>query len=325
MAFLKWEVSRFMFFRKLKCIFLCIAAVLSGILLSGCDSSSAELVDEITAETSASVIVETTKAIAETVSETTTVTTTETTTEITTTETATEVTAKTTTEANIEIPTPTETTVKIQTETTIESTTEAPSETTTETTTETTQPINLTPEELEVYNSMPDIVFVLSHCYGRSDPNWGAYSNIRGFYITKNGEVKMYKFSDEEERKYMDVAKVYDELKNVTCSELVFRGEGDEITQSDLDTVAISELIELYNKLLLVDEKSEFEEMENSNNALYGIYKLYGIRTNKNGKNEIILLSLKGDYYRTNKDMYAQEINAKIYENISPFSYYRIL
>lgn len=314
-----------MFFRKLKCIFLCIAAVLSGILLSGCDSSSAELVDEITAETSASVIVETTKAIAETVSETTTVTTTETTTEITTTETATEVTAKTTTEANIEIPTPTETTVKIQTETTIESTTEAPSETTTETTTETTQPINLTPEELEVYNSMPDIVFVLSHCYDRSDPRWGAYSNIRGFYITKDGEIKMYEFSDEEERKYRDVTKVYDELENVTYSELIFQAEKDEISQSDLDTVPMSDLIELYNKLLLVDEKSKFKEHTSYCDVEVGLYELYGIRTNKNGEKEFILLSTRGDYYLTSKDVYAQEVNDEVWNIDYPFSWYRML
>lgn len=329
-----------MLLKKLKRIFLCAAMVLSGILLSGCDSSSAELVDEITAEATASVTAENTKAAAETVSETTTVTTTEATTEITTTETTTEittpettteVTAKTTAEADTEVPTETATavlpeiTTTTRTETTIETTTEAPSETTTETTTETTQPLNLTPEELEVYNSMPDIVFVLSHCYGLSDPNWGSYSNIRGFYITKNGEVKMYAFSNEEESKYIDVAEVYDELENVTCSELLFRGEGDEITQDDLDTVAISDLIELYNKLLLVDEKSKFKQSNNYCDVVTGIYQLYGIRTNKNGGKEIILLSLRGDYYLTNKDIYAQEISDEVWNIGYPFSEYRML
>ena len=130
----------------------------------------------------------------------------------------------------------------------------------------------------------------------------------------------MYAFSDKEERKYIDVAKVYDELENVTCSELIF--QGDEITQSDLDTVPISYLIELYNKLMLVDEKSEFEERENSWDVVQGAYSLYGIRTNKNGEKEIILLRLWGDYYLTNKDIYAQEISDEIRHSIYPFSHY---
>lgn len=311
-------------------MFLCTAMVLSGILLSGCDSSSAELVDEITAETLASVTAEVTKSASATVSETTTATTTETTTEITTTEAVTEVMAKTTTEADTEVPTVTATaalpeiTTTTQTETTIETTTEAPSETTTETTTETTQPLDLTPEELEVYNSMPDIVFVLSHCY-MSATRYSKYTNIRGFYITQNGEVKMYAFSDEEESKYIDVTEIYDELENVTCSELVFRAEEDEITQSDLDTVAISDLIELYNKLLLVDEKSEFEKSNSYCDVSCGIYELYGIRTNKNGEKEIILLSLRGDYYLTNKDIYAQEVSDEVWNIGYPFSRYRMM
>lgn len=319
-----------MLLKKLKCIFLCAAMVLGGILLSGCDSSSAELVDEITAEATASVTAENTKAAAETVSETTTVTTTEATTEITTPETAAEVTAKTTAKAETEVPKETTTavlpeiTTKTQTETTTETTIETTTETTTETTAETTQSLNLTPEELEVYNSMPDIVFVLSHCY-MSATRYSKYTNIRGFYITKDGEVKMYAFSDEEESKYIDVTKVYDELENVTCSELVFRAEEDEITQSDLDTVAISDLIELYNKLLLVDEKSKFKQSDNYCDVSCGIYELYGIRTNKNGKKEVILLSLRGDYYLTNKDIYAQEISDEVWNIGYPFSEYRML
>ena len=132
----------------------------------------------------------------------------------------------------------------------------------------------------------------------------------------------MYAFINEKESKYIDVTEVYDELKNVTCSELVFRGEGDEITQDDLDTVAISYLIELYNKLLLVDEKSEFEKSSNSQDVSCGIYKLYGIRTNKNGDKEIILLRQWGDYYLKNKDIYAQEISDEIRHSIYPLSHY---
>lgn len=135
----------------------------------------------------------------------------------------------------------------------------------------------------------------------------------------------MYAFSNEEESKYIDVTEVYDELENVTCSELVFRGEGDEITQDDLDTVVISDLIELYNQLLLVDEKSEFEKRDKYSDVSCGIYKLYGIRTNKNGEKEIILLSLRGDYYLISEDIYTQEISDEIWNSIYPFSEYRML
>lgn len=334
--------KQLMFLKKLKCI-LCAAIALIGILLlSGCDSTSAELVDEpvsesavqqeeaeitnteVTTNITTSAIRTTVETETENLTESTTFTST-----ATLTETKAEITtaaAEITTEASIE------TTIEIVTEVTTETTTMPTAMTVTDTDTAekviaetTTEPdlTGLTPKELQTYNSMPDIVFVLSHCYDFSAPY--TYTNIRGVYITKNGEVKLYAFSDEEERKYMDVAGVYDELKNMTCPELSFRGEGDEITQSDLDTVSTSDLIELYNELLLVDEKSEFEERENPNDAVYGLYKLYGIRTNKNGEKEIILLSLKGDYYRTNKDIHAQEINTEIYESISPFSYYRIL
>ncbi len=251
-------------------------------MLSGCDSSSAELVDEITAEAITSVTAETTKAASETISETTTVTTTETTTEVT---------EKTAAESDTEVPS--ETAAEVQTETTND----------------------LTPEELEVYNSMPDIVFVLSHTYY-------TYPNIRGFYITKNGEIKMYAFSDEKEGVYTAVPEIYDELENVTCSELSLFDGGHEITQDDLDTVAISGLIELYNKLLLVDEKSEFEEKNNYCDVVNGIFELYGIRTNKSGEKEIILLSLKGDYYLISEDIYAREISDEVYNIGYPFSRY---
>ena len=267
-------------------------ALVFMVLLSGCSKA-----DE------ASVPVEETTTTTETITEATTATTTEPTTVTTTEATTTEPATETTTEAT------TATTTEPATETTTESTTV----TTTEPTTVTTE-IALTPEELEIYNTMPDIVFVLSHCY-YSSSKYGKYSNIRGVYVTRNGEMKMYAFSDEEEGKYRDIPKVYDNLKNVTCSELVFRQEGDEFTQDDLNTVSMSDLIELYKNLMLVDKKAKIAESGNTTDAIYGMYKLYGIRVDKDGEKEIILLSGWGDDYYLNTDLYADEI-AKNIKNI---------
>lgn len=248
-----------MHLKKLKCTLLCAAMILNVILLlSGCDSASAELADEPTSESvvqqeeteitntetttniTTSEVRTTVETETENLIESTTFTSTET---LTATKTeATTTAAEVTTEASIE------TTIEIVTEVTTETTTMPTAMTVTDTDTAekviaetTTEPdlTGLTPKELQTYNSMPDIVFVLSHCYDRSDPRWGAYSNIRGFYITKNGEVKLYAFSDEEERKYIDVTEVYDELENVTYSELIFQAGKDEISQSDLDRKSV--------------------------------------------------------------------------------------
>lgn len=296
-----------------------------ALFLSGCDRSTTELVDETISEstvlqTSAETTT-TTETATEATSAVTTAITTETTTKATTattTETTTETTTANTTETTA-APTTTVTTTPTTTEITTNTTTETTTVTTTETTTEaTTEDItaDLTPEELEIYNSMPDIVFVFSHMYRRTSRDY--YSNIRGFYITKNGEIKMYAFSDEEEFKYTDVVEVYDELENVTCSELILRMEGDEVTQDDLDRVPISDLIELYNRLLLVDEKANIKQKESHEDAIQGIYELYGIRKNQNGKKKIILLDGWGDYHAINEDIYAQEIS----KDIDSYFYY---
>lgn len=333
-----------MVLKKLKCTLLCAAMILNVILLlSGCDSASAELADEPTSEsvvqqeeteitnteTTTNITISEVRTTVETETENLTESTTFTSTEtLTATKTeATTTAAEVTTEASIG------TTIEIVTEVTTETTTMPTAMTVTDTDTAekviaetTTEPdlTGLTPKELQTYNSMPDIVFVLSHQY-MTATRPAKYTNIRGFYITKNGEVKLYAFCDEEEGKYRDVTEVYDELENMTCSELIFRAEEDEITQSYLDTVPTSDLIELYNKLLLVDEKSEFEKRDNNQDVSCGIYDLYGIRTNKSSEKEFILLSTRGDYYLISKDVYAQEVNDEVWNIDYPFSWYRML
>ncbi len=273
-----------MFNRKVRLIIT--VALSTALLLSGCGSSTAELFDETILEST----------VLQTSAETTT-------------------TAEATTEATTAAITAT--TTKTTTETTTETKTETEAEI------ETTQERELTPEEVNLMNDMPEIVFVLSHSYWSSSKD--EYSNIRGFYITKNGEVKMYAFSDEEESKYTDIIEVYDELENVTCSDMIFRAEGDKITQDDLNTVPISDLIELYKKLLLVDNESKIKEEENAADAVYGHYELYGIRANQNSEKEFILLDGWGESFLINEDINAQEISNEIRSSIYPFSYYSMM
>lgn len=199
------------------------------------------------------------------------------------------------------------------TETITETTTEPTTITTTEPTTVTTE-IALTPEEMEIYNTMPDIVFVLAHCYNmRSDE----YSNIRGFYVTKDGKVKMYAFSDEEPEKYRDIFEVYDELENVTCSEFYFENDEHVFKQDDLDTISKKHLIVQYQKLMLADKRSPIRGRNTYLDWIVGDYDLYGIRTKQDGTKEIIYLSGWGDYYYINTDTYADEIYKDL-DNIFP-------
>ena len=286
------------------------AALSAALILSGCGSSAAELVDETISESTVLQTSAETTTTTATTPETTTATTTAATTTTTMTETTTKATTAATTETTV-APTTTVTTTPTTTETTTNATTETTTVTTTETTTEDIT-ADLTPEELEIYNSMPDIVFVFSHRYWSSSSFWDKYSNIRGFYITKDGKIKMYAFSDEEESKYTDVVEVYDELENVTCSEMTFHMEDNEITQDDLDKVAISDLIELYNRLLFVDEKAYIEKQENHGDSTPEDYMIYGVRLNKYGKKEFILLSGWGLTFYTNTDTCAQEIYTDI-------------
>ena len=295
------------------------AALSAALLLSGCGSSAAELVDETILEST----VLQTSAETTTTTVTTTATTPETTNAATTaatTTTMTETTTKATTAATTETtaaPTTTVTTTPTTTETTTNATTETTTVTTTETTTEaTTEDVtaDLTPEELEIYNSMPDIVFVLAHHYNSVSEEW--YSKNRGFYIKKNGDIKMFNFIEDD--KYYEIPERFEAIENYTCSEMHYKYD-DIITQDDLDTVSIKVLIEQYGKLLLVDKSSKIIKEDNAGCSYEGDFKLYAIRTAKKETQEIIQLSGWGDEgFYTNTDSYAQEIS----KDINPYFYY---
>lgn len=174
---------------------------------------------------------------------------------------------------------------------------------------ETTTERKLTSEEIELINNMPDIVFVLSHKWSYSS-QCEDYSNIRGFYITKSGEIKMYAFSDDEPNKYVSVIDVFDELEDNVCSE--FNYNGLIFTQDSLDIVSKVKLAEQYENLLLVDKTAEIEQWDNPTDSINGYFCLYGVRTIGEDSKEIIFLSGWGDTLYKNTDMNAKEI----YENI---------
>ncbi len=48
--------------------------------------------------------------------------------------------------------------------------------------------------------------------------------------------------------------------------------------------------------------------------VLLGFYRLYGIRADRDGNNEVIFLQELGDFYSENTDPYAKEVFEKIYD-----------
>ena len=156
-------------------------------------------------------------------------------------------------------------------------------------------------------NEMPEIVFVISHHY--SD------HNINGFYITKNGEVKMYDFRDREEH-IDDVINVLDELESATCSEM----EIDEyfVRKEDLKAVPKHKVIEYYLTLLQINKESKIVSYEDFTDTEYGYGDYYGIRS-INGNNEVITLSGWGSIYNVNMDELSSELS---YRKVFPQFFY---
>ncbi|MCL2055213.1 MAG: hypothetical protein FWG90_12395 [Oscillospiraceae bacterium] len=159
-----------------------------------------------------------------------------------------------------------------------------------ETTAETTA--ELTEEEVnDLIESMPEIVFVMSHDYY-------PYST-RGFYILNSGEIKIFDFYTIEPGGEFDIREHYDELKEVTHEELMFFpywGAEPEFMKtvdlSDIPPIPQDELAGFYQTLLLFDAKNEYRAPAVNipvPTMDTGTYKIYGIRTDQNGGNEIIL------------------------------------
>ncbi len=198
-----------------------------------------------------------------------------------------------------------------ETTTTAEATTEATTAATTatakETTTETTQERELTPEEVEIYDGMPDIVFVMS--YQIDD------DNIFGCYVMKTGEIKLFDFRSIAPDEIYDVKDVYDRLEEAGCERLEPRSamhyDIHLITEDKLNHLSQYEMIGYYKRLLLIEGDAEYVKWGWTLDADGGYYKLYGIKENDQGDKECILLSgygIDSEYEHSNsdaRDMYA--------------------
>ena len=188
-------------------------------------------------------------------------------------------------------------------------------ETTVETTTlETTA--KYSEEELEqMAQNMPEIVFVMSHHYDNS--------NIVGYYVTNTGEIKLYDFRQIAPDETYEILDVYDRLEEAVCSEIkpseYIKSKSESmyqeqsITSNHLETVSRDMLIQNYKKLLLVDTDSDYEITENIFNETQGYNSVYGIRSNKDEKKEIILLMSYEEYVFRRYDDYTIDLYNWIY------------
>ncbi len=198
----------------------------------------------------------------------------------------------------------TEATTAVITATTTKTTTETKTETEAEI--ETTQERELTPEEVEIYDGMPDIVFVMS--YQIDD------DNIFGCYVMKTGEIKLFDFRSIAPSEIYDVKDVYDRLEEAGCERLEPRTEiywSDEdyderlITEDELNILSQDKIIGYYKRLLLIEGDAEYIKWGYVLDSYWGYYKLYGIKKNEQGVNECIILSGYGadsEYLHNNPD-----------------------
>ncbi|MBQ6944072.1 MAG: hypothetical protein IJN43_07030 [Ruminococcus sp.] len=188
-------------------------------------------------------------------------------------------------------------------------------ETTSETTTEVTT-AKYSEEELEqMAQNMPEIVFVMSHHYDNS--------NIVGYYVTNTGEIKLYDFRQIAPDETYEILDVYDRLEEAVCSEIkpseYIKSKSESmyqeqsITSNHLETVSRDMLIQNYKKLLLVDTDSDYEITENIFNETQGYNSVYGIRSNKDEKKEIILLMSYEEYVFRRYDDYTIDLYNWIY------------
>lgn len=122
-------------------------------------------------------------------------------------------------------------------------------------------PRELTQEDKDILNEMPEIVFVdmMSQVY--------AGDIIYGFYLNKEGEVRYYEYYDEEaEKKWNEltnnrigVLDVYSD-NNIDMPE-IWNRMYEEIQKESIDTgirVEKDKLVDMYKMLLRIDDKADF-------------------------------------------------------------------
>lgn len=157
----------------------------------------------------------------------------------------------------------------------------------------TTAEYELTEEDLQLLDSMPEIVFITSHYYFDE--------NIKGYFITNEGEIKMYDFRNIAPDETYDLLEVMDRLDTAVCTEI------DEFKAEDLCDISKIDLIKYY-KLLLDIKSNETIPCESYLDVVSGFGCFYGIRNNGEDE-EIITLNGWGNCYYENTDINASLID----------------
>ena len=200
----------------------------------------------------------------------------------------------TTTEATTAITTMTETTTETETEITTE--------------TETTQERELTPEEVNLMNDMPEIVFIKLYNY--------PYPNIsKGYYIDKHGAMSYFEIEDEDVFDYRKI--IYDSYSDpkkieVTVDFSYMTDFCEEMKSSSTETSpdAVNEvtICNLYKALTGVNKDSTVKCWEDPDTVLHPQYGVYGIRSAENGDKEMILLREYGGIWNVSVDTAANDL-----------------
>ena len=146
---------------------------------------------------------------------------------------------------------------------------------------------------------MPEIVFITSH----HDYD----ENIKGYFITNEGKMKMYDFRNIAPDEQYDLLEVMDQLDSALCTEI--NKGGIIIKAEDLPQMPKEKLLEYYKILQKVSKDSKIVTRESYLDVVAGYGHFYGIRFNPQNEKEIITLNGWGDWYEENKDKNASKIN----------------
>ena len=173
-------------------------------------------------------------------------------------------------------------------------------------------------EELElIAQDMPEIVFVLAY---HNDNE-----NIFGYYITNTGNIKMFDFREITPDEIYEIPNVYDRLKEATCSELVISSpivfDEDLLEENELYIFPHQTIMDYYKKLLLMNGNAQYVDRGYALNGGYGHYKFYGIKTDGENKEFILLFGDGEDYEYIHEDKNALSMYMDIKEKVVDLRY----
>lgn len=173
-------------------------------------------------------------------------------------------------------------------------------------------------EELELLaQDMPEIVFVLAY---QKD----GY-NILGCYVMNTGDIKLFDFRTIAPNEVYDVRDVYNRLEEATCDRIEplnpsVNYEERLIVEDELTPLMYDEVVEYYKILLPIEGNAEYIKWDYSLDSNNGSHLLYGIKRNKQGEKECILLRGYGtdsEYLHNNPD--AEYLYAILFRTLPKF------